>query len=115
MEPTAGQGSAGAGPSGVPQAPHPQGWTVWALEQLRESMGLGHQAFAAYLEKSESWWSRVRGGQLALPPDRLRFIVQLRPWMAQFVALDYLADGNNAVVGPSAPLSRRSGGPSAGE
>lgn len=97
-------GNAGpAGPAGVPRAAHPAGWTVWALEHLRQSMGLGHQAFAAYLERSETWWSRVRNGQQTISADRLRFIVHLRPWMAQFVALDFLADGRNAVVGTSSP------------
>lgn len=103
---------AGTRPVGqAPRAPHAHGWTVWALDEWRRSMGLGHQAFAVYLEHHESWWSRLRNGERTLLQRDLIRIARLRPEIPLFAALDvWVAADGGAPPPPRAGDGTADGG-----
>lgn len=101
---------AGTGPVGrAPRAPDARGWTVWALDEWRRSMGLGHHAFAAFLEHDESWWSRLRNEERTLQRRDLIRITRLRPEMPLFVALDVAVAADGGTTAPSPPSAADGG------
>lgn len=75
------------------QSPHPAGWFVAAMDEWRQELGLNHQEFAAYLERSEGWWSLVRNGRRSLPLGIVRRVLRAKPGYLGFFVLDLVTDG----------------------
>ena len=81
------------------QAPHPAGWFVGAMEEWQQELGMSHQEFAAYLERGEGWWSRVRNGRRNLPLAIVRRVLRERPDFQAYVLLDLVGNGRSALDG----------------
>lgn len=69
------------------------------MAEWQHELGMSHQEFAAYLERTEGWWSKVRAGQRRLTLAILRRILRQRPDFQAYVLLDLMSDAHSALDG----------------